>query len=158
MGKKKRKKKTLRLIGRRDRIDIPELELIAVEAKVDTGAYTSALHVQKIRAFKRDGVTWVRFRLRHPSNPLYSDKVHEFPVVDEKTVRNSFGKIEERYTIRTPIRLFGKSYKVEFSLTNRAKLECPVLLGRKVLYRRFVVDVSQKDLSYQQKLKQTVQG
>lgn len=148
-----KKKRNHRVIGRRDLIDLPGLDLMEVEAKIDTGAYTSALHVQRIKLMDKDGEPWVRFQMKHPSHPSFNNKVYEFPVVNEKRVKNSSGKMEKRVTIQTRVLLFGKAYKVEFSLTNRAKMECPVLIGRKLLYRRFVVDVAQKHLSYQHKIK-----
>jgi hypothetical protein len=149
----KKNNRELLTIGRRDRIDVPDLDLMEVEAKIDTGAYTSALHVQRIKPIEKDGVPWVRFQMKHPSHPSFNNKVYEFPVRNEKKVKNSSGKMEKRFTIRTKILLFSKAYQVEFSLTNRSKMECPVLIGRKVLYRKFMVDVSQKDLSYLQKIK-----
>ncbi len=158
MGKEKepskeKKKKAPRVIGRRDKIDLPELDLSDVDAKVDTGAYTSSLHVRGIRQIERDGQQWVRFKLKHPSHPAYTNKKYEFPVYAFKRIRSSFGKSEKRFIIRTPMVIFGKSYITEFSLTDRSRMECPVLIGRKFLYRKFVVDVVQKDLSYTQKIK-----
>ena len=141
-----------RTIGRRDKIDLPELRLSDLDAKVDTGAYTSSLHVRGIKTFTRDGATWVRFKLKHPSHPSYQNERFELPVHDRKRVRNSSGKIEKRYIIRTPLVIFGRAYVTEFSLTDRSRMMCPVLLGRKSLYRKFIVDVAQKDLSYRQKL------
>jgi hypothetical protein len=64
--------------------------------------------------------------------------------------RNSSGKEERRYVIKTSIRLFGKKIRTEFSLANRRKMRYPLLLGRKLLKNRFIIDVSQKDLSAKQ--------
>lgn len=156
MGKKKGKEKKKpfpRIIGRRDKIDLPDLGLENLDAKVDTGAYTSALHVRGIKAFQKDGKSWVRFRMKHPSHPAYNNQKFELPVHAYKNIRSSTGKSERRYIIRTRLVLFGKSYQTEFSLADRSKMECPVLLGRKILYRKFLVDVVQKDLSYTQKMK-----
>ena len=146
-------KRKFRIIGRRDRIDLPEIDLMDIETKIDTGASTSALHVRGIQTFEKEGEKWVLFRMRHPSHPSFNNLRYEFKVQDYKRVRNSSGKVDWRYTIRTRVILFEKAYKVEFTLTDRSKMECPVLLGRKLLYRKFIVDVSQKDLSYSQKLK-----
>lgn len=149
----KKAKRKLKTIGRRDRIDLPEIDLLNIEAKIDTGAYTSALHVRKIQAYERDGKQWVKFLMKHPSHASFNNKTYEFEVCDFKRVKNSSGKVEKRYAIRTQLVLFGKKYKVEFTLTDRSKMDCPVLLGRKMLYRKFIVDVSEKDLSYAQKMK-----
>lgn len=148
-----RKKRKAKIIGRRDKIDLPDLSLWDLDAKVDTGAYTSALHVKGIKAIDKEDGPWVVFKLKHPTHPSYNNMKFELPVYAHKHIKNSFGQIEKRYIIRTPLVIFGKSYITEFSLTNRSKMECPVLLGRKLLYRKFTVDVSQKDLSHQRKHK-----
>ena len=44
------------IIGRRELIDFPELSLFGIEAKIDTGAYTSVLHCHDIR--EEDGVLY----------------------------------------------------------------------------------------------------
>ena len=150
MATRKQQRKT---IGRRDKIDLPELELWDLDAKVDTGAYTSSLHVKGIKEVEKEGETWIRFKLKHPSHPAYRKQQFELPIYAHKRIRNSFGQTEKRYIVRTPAVIFGRAYITEFSLTDRSKMECPVLLGRKLLYRKFLVDVGQKDLSYQEKMK-----
>lgn len=150
MAKKKTGK---RCIGRRDKVDLPELELEDIDVKIDTGAYTSSLHVKGIKEIKRKGQLWVRFKLKHPHHPAYNNKRIKLPVFAHKRIKNSFGEIEMRYIIKTTMVVFGKSYTTEFSLADRSQMECPVLIGRKFLYRKFLVDVNQKDLSYKQKRK-----
>jgi hypothetical protein len=63
--------------------------------------------------------------------------------------------MQERYIIKSKIILFGKAYKAEFSLSDRSHMKNPILLGRKLLNGKFVVDVSEEDLSYQLKLNKT---
>jgi hypothetical protein len=62
-------------------------------------------------------------------------------------VRTSSGKEEKRYVIKTLIKLFGRNIRTEFTLANRRKMSYPILLGRKLLKGRFIIDVAQKDLS-----------
>lgn len=152
MAKKKKASKSV--IGRRDLVDIPELELFAVDAKVDTGAYTSALHVKEINPFERDGNLYVTFKLIHHSHSSYPNTSLTLPVHDQKVIRNSFGIEEMRFVIKAHVVLFGKQYLTEFSLADRSKMDTPVLLGRKLLYRKFVVDVSLTNLSHKSTLKQ----
>lgn len=147
MGKKMRRK----TIGRRDKLDLPELGLEELDAKIDTGAYTSSLHVKGVKEIEKKGVRWVKFKLKHPHHPAYNNKVIKLPVFAHKRIKNSFGEHEMRYIIKTQLVVFGRSYITEFSLTDRSRMECPMLIGRKFLYRKFLVDVSQKDLSYKQK-------
>jgi hypothetical protein len=146
-------RKTKRVIGRKDMVDLPGLQLFDIDAKIDTGAYTSALHVKMIRPFEKEGKTWVRFRLLHPHHPAFNNKEFSMPVAAHKAIKNSSGEAEVRYIVRTTIVLFGRNYRTEFSLADRSRMECPVLLGRKLLYRKFLVDVTQKNLSFKQKQK-----
>ncbi len=68
------------------------------------------------------------------------------PVYKIKKVKSSNGKVEKRIFIKTAIELFGKKYKAELSLTDRADMKYPMLIGRKYLQGHFLVDVS---LQYQ---------
>lgn len=145
--------KALKIIGRKDLIDLPALHLEEIDAKIDTGAYTSSLHVKRIRPIEKDGKPWVKFKLAHPHHPAFNNKEFTLPVFAHKNIKNSFGQSELRYVVHTPVVLFGKQYMAEFSLTDRSKMDCPVLIGRKLLYRKFLVDVTQKNLSFKQKQK-----
>lgn len=138
------------IIGMTDLVDFPELKLFDVQAKVDTGAFTSALHckdVQLIRSGLRKKLSfWLIDKTGEPAHQFYSDQF------SQRMIRNSFGVAELRYVIKTRIVLFGRIIRAEFTLADREQLKNPVLLGRKLLRNRFVVDVSQKNLSYQQKI------
>jgi hypothetical protein len=148
-----KRRKVLRTIGRRDLVDLPGLQLLEIDAKIDTGAYTSALHVKEIEAFEKEGEPWVRFKLDHPHHPAFNNKKIKMPVFAHKHIKSSTGQAEMRYIVRTQIVLFGRRYLAEFSLTDRSKMDFPVLLGRKLLYRKFIVDVTQKNLSFKHKVK-----
>ncbi len=149
-------RKALKTIGRQDLVDLPGLQLLDIDAKVDTGAYTSSLHVKAVEAFEKDGQLWVRFKLDHPHNAAYNNKAFRMPVFAHKPIKSSSGQAEFRYIVQTDIQLFGKRYKTEFSLTDRSQMDFPVLLGRKLLYRKFIVDVTQKNLSFKQKQKRKI--
>lgn len=150
----KKKKVSKRVIGRHDFVDIPELDLFAIDAKIDTGAYTSALHVTKIRPFLQEGALWVKFKLKHHTHPGYPNKSISLPVFAQKNIRSSSGEEEFRYIIRAHVVLFGRKFLTEFSLADRSKMDRPVLLGRRLLYRRFIVDVSMVNLSYKESKKE----
>jgi hypothetical protein len=125
-------------IGRREIIDFPDLELFGVTAKVDTGAYTTALHCHDIREEK--GVLY--FKLLDPSHPDYTAKELSIKEYFQKEIKNSFGEIEKRYIIKTIVRIGKKRIKSVISLTDRGTMRYPVLIGRKLLKNRFIVDVS----------------
>ena len=125
-------------IGRREIIDFPELGLIGITAKVDTGAYTTALHCHDIR--EENGVLY--FKLLDPTHPDYNKQEQKFTEYFQKEIKNSFGEIEKRYIIKTIVKIGRKRIKSLISLTDRGTMRYPVLIGRKLLKNRFVVDVS----------------
>jgi hypothetical protein len=74
-------------------------------------------------------------------------------VFTEKKVKSSFGDYEFRYQVKLRMTIFGKNYLTRFNLSNRKNMKYPVLLGRKFLNNRFIVDVSKQDLSHNLKNK-----
>jgi hypothetical protein len=139
------------VIGRRDRIDFPELGITNIEAKVDTGAYGSALHCHHVEVINKNGLDFLTFKVLDPTHPEYEDKVISIKTFKDKIVKSSSGESEHRYTFKTTVTIFNEMHLVEFSLTNRDKMKYPILLGRKFLKEKFLVDVHQKDLSFQLK-------
>jgi len=126
------------IIGRREEVDFPELGLYGITAKIDTGAYTTALHCHDIQ--ETNGV--LHFKLLDPSHPEYNEQVHAFTEFTQKGIKNSFGEIEKRYLIKTSIKIGERRIKAIISLSDRGKMRYPVLIGRKLLKNRFIVDVS----------------
>jgi hypothetical protein len=129
-------------------VDFPELGLFSIEAKIDTGAYTSAIHCRDVHHFEREGLDFVSFLLLDHTHPQYENQVITMPVLGTKQVKNSFGQTEERLAISTTIKIFNESYPVELSLTDRSAMDYPVLLGRKAIKKRFLVDVSKTNCSF----------
>lgn len=144
-----KRKNDLKVIGRLERIDFPEWNLFDIQAKIDTGAYTSSLHCHHITAQKKEGREMVKFNLLDPSHETYNDKLFELPVHRKKVVKSSNGYREERYIVTTKIKIFDQLLTAELSLTDRSEMRNPVLIGRKFINGRFLVDVSQKYLSTQ---------
>lgn len=132
-------------------VDLPLLELFGLSAKVDTGAYTSAIHYHHAEIIDKEGEEVLHFTLLDPTHPEYNDKSFYFSKFRRRVIKNSFGQSEERFVIETDIKIFGKIYTTEFSLSNRGNLKFPILLGRKLLSKGFIVDVSRTNLSYKQK-------
>lgn len=128
------------LIGRREKASFPGLGLHEIIVKVDTGAYTSSIHCHKIEEI--GGVLHCTFS--DPDRDGYSGETFQFDTYEKKAVRSSNGKIQNRFKISTQIELGGKNYKISLTLANRAKMKYPVLLGRKFLSKKFIVDVSLK--------------
>ena len=137
----------MKVIGRRELIDLPEFGLQNIQAKIDTGAYGCAIHCHKMKVVEKEGKQVLQFQLLDPSHPEYEDKNYHTAHFREKKVKNSGGFVEERFVIQSTVRIFQKEYKTEFSLTNRKRMKHPVLIGRKFLRKKFLVDVSLKNLS-----------
>jgi len=143
----------LKIIGRYDIVDLPALGLEDIPAKVDTGAYGNALHSHEIEVVIRDeGESVLRFKVLDPSHHNYKESYFYSNNFYRKKVKSSSGQSELRYVIRTNIRLFGKTYKTYFSLANRQPMRYPILIGRKFLSGKFLVDVKSYNLSHKYKL------
>jgi hypothetical protein len=140
------------VIGRSDKIDLPDFVIHNISAKVDTGAYTSSIHCvnPKVTGIKKRILT---FSIVDPGNADVSNKRYHTQEFTEKIIRNSFGHVEKRYIIKTHILIFNQVMETEFSLSDRSEMRHPILLGRKLLKKKFIVDVSRFNLSYKQKKK-----
>ena len=130
------------ILGRSDRVDLPKLGLHGIQAKVDTGAWNCSIHCS--RAEVNDGV--LEFIVLDEEHPEFTGTPFRFRKFDRREIRNSSGESELRYVIKTTILIFDRRIRAEFSLSNRGNLKFPVLLGRKILRNRFLIDVTQKDL------------
>ncbi len=150
---KSKKVKSLITIGRVDSVDLPELDLTNIECKIDTGADTSSIHCHRIQLIEKNGVEYLTFKLLDPKHPDYQKKNFKITNFKERKIRSSNGQTEFRYVIKTQVIIFDKVYLTEFTLTNRGKMKYPILLGRKLLNKNFVVDVSKVNLSFENKQK-----
>jgi len=132
------------IIGKTTRIDLPKLGFMGIAAKVDTGAYYCSLHCHHIEIKEIKGEKILCFRLLDPSHPEYRDKEIHFKTYGEKIIKNSFGDSEARFVIRTAVRVNARRIKTYITLTNRGSMKYPMLIGRRLLKNKFVVDVAVK--------------
>lgn len=132
------------MIGRFDKADFPALKLNDIAIKIDTGAYTSSIHCDNI--IEEDGV--LRCTFLDEEHPLYNGKVFTFENYDILFVKSSNGMVQKRYQVQSTIKLFNKTYKISLSLSDRQEMRFPVLIGRKFLNRKFIVDTELVDVSY----------
>lgn len=153
MAMKRTAKKQYR-IGRKDKIDLPDLGLQDVKAKVDTGAFTSAIHCAEYHEGEDNEGPYLEFVLFDKKHPAYTGEKYKVRDFTQRVIKSSFGNKEKRSIIRTNVVLFGEEFQIEFSLSDRKKMKFPILIGRKFLMKgNFVVEVNQYDLSFKQKLK-----
>ena len=138
-----------RKIGRVDKADFPLLDLTNIEVKVDTGAYTSTIHCMNVVVEDN----YLKCVFLDPEHPAYHEKEFIFNEYDVKVIKSSNGQSEPRYRILTEIVLFNKTYPIFLTLSDREEMRYPVLLGRKFLTRRFIVNINSTNLSYKLKKK-----
>ncbi|HVR79507.1 MAG TPA: RimK/LysX family protein [Acidimicrobiia bacterium] len=131
-------KKTV--IGWREWVQLPELGVLETKAKVDTGADNSSLHAFNVERVERNGVDYVRFEV-HPKQRSKMPTIQcEAPLAMVKKVKNPGGRIELRPMIRTKVVVAGVELEALVNLTSRDEMGFRMLLGRRTLRSRFVID------------------
>ena len=131
------------MIGLAEYVDFPEWQVFRLRVKVDTGARSSALHVDNLRELAGGKV---RFDVRlHRSRPERRVTIVA-PVARRTRVRSSTGASEVRVFVTATIRVGPHSIRAEFGLVDRARMIYRMLLGRTALGSRFLVDPSRRYL------------
>lgn len=133
-----------KIIGRLDKADFPELNLSEISIKIDTGAYTSSIHCENIEE-RENGLHCTFLDKEHPE---YNHKPFIFKSYNKIRVKSSNGIAQSRFEIKSTIEIFNKVYKISLSLSNRKEMKYPVLLGRKFLNKKFIVDPDLEYLSH----------
>lgn len=127
------------LAGWREWVQLPDVGIPWIKAKLDTGAQTSSIHAFDIVPFERDGTDWVRFRLRPWQESTEDEVLVERPVHDRRRVRSSSGHVQERFVVTMRALLVGHEVDVEVTLSNRDEMGFRMLIGRQALRHGFVV-------------------
>jgi len=128
------------IVGSQEWISLPDLSIPAIKVRVDSGAKTSALHAVNIQPFNRNNEAWVTFDV-FPIQHNGKKVIHcEARVIDKRIIKSSTGNRENRYVIKTPLKVNELSYDIELTLTNRDSMGYRMLLGREAMAGRMVVD------------------
>lgn len=128
------------IIGWHEWCALPELNLPGIIAKIDTGAKTSSLHAFRLKPFRRKGEEWLRFYVHPVQRHRHPEVLCEARLVDERSVTSSNGESEQRPVIKTILNMGHLSFSSEITLTNRDDMGFRLLIGRRALARRFIVD------------------
>lgn len=132
----------LEVIGRYTYVNLPELGAKHIFAKVDTGAYQSAIHATDIHEVDTPRGKELEFTIlaghHKVEKELPPSRAAEYQKV---MVRNSFGIVQARYVIQTRIAINGRMMKTGITLTDRKDMVAPILLGRRFLRGRYLVNV-----------------
>jgi hypothetical protein len=145
----------MKTIGHIEQIDLVEFGITNVPCKIDTGADTSAIHCERVRIKVVDGKEWLAYKLFDPKHPFYSGKEILTDQFKEKKVKSSFGDYEFRYQVKMRVKFFNRRYVIAFNLSNRKNMKFPILLGKRFLNKKFLVDVSKHNLSLKKTIKKS---
>lgn len=128
------------VVGWREWLQMPDLGVPWIKAKIDTGAKTSSLHAFEPRVIESVTGRRIRFDI-HPWQVGALDSVTvELPIHDVRAVRSSSGHSEDRYVVLMPVVLAGRRVQVEVTLTDRDDMGFRMLVGRQALIQGYVVD------------------
>lgn len=126
-------------VGSFESIDLPDLGLHNIIAKIDTGAFSGAIHCTNIKVVRRGVLRKKVLKFTPADKESLSTETSSFT---KKTVRSSTGHTVKRYLIRTTIVVQGKPYPIEIGLTDRSEMKKQVLIGRRFLREhKMLVDV-----------------
>jgi len=128
------------IIGWREWLSIPQLNIKEIKAKIDTGAKTSALHAFDIKFLKSGRKKLVSFKV-HPQQRDSKKIIHaQAELIDKKLVKNSGGKITLRPVIVTQIKLGVLMWNIKLTLVNRDEMGFRMLLGRDAIKNILLVN------------------
>jgi hypothetical protein len=129
------------IIGNKEKIEFPDLKRRSIVARIDSGAQSSSAHCDKIWVEKMGGqsVLCCHFLKR-------SRRVVRFEKYQKRRVKSSNGIMQTRYVVQLKIRLNGIERTTDVTLTDRSTMNYTVLLGRRFLRGKFLIDVSRSYL------------
>jgi hypothetical protein len=132
---------TLLVIGWNEYVDLPDWGVRRLRAKVDTGARTSALHVDRIDELPGGRVRFdvVLHRKKRDRRIRVEARIRR-----RGRVRSSTGHYTTRIFVKTRVRIGPTEHEIEVSLVDREKMLHRMLLGREALEGRYLVDVSRR--------------
>lgn len=134
------------LLGWREWVQLPELNLGFIEAKIDTGARSSSLDADPIQEFSRNRQPWLRFSVFSMADLSMNGQIVEARLVGFRDVRSSTGHLTHRPVIETSIQIDTFQWPLELTLTNRRSMGFRLLLGRLAIEERFYIDAARSFL------------
>ncbi|MDD5461141.1 MAG: ATP-dependent zinc protease [Methylococcales bacterium] len=128
------------MLGWREWVALPELNIPRIKAKIDTGARSSALHAFVIDPYRKGGQRWIMFAI-HPRQKHTDVSIEcHAPIKDRRLITDSGGHKQRRYVIETQLILGPSLITAEMTLTNRDGMLFRMLIGRTTMNSRFIID------------------
>ena len=128
------------IVGCVEQCALPDIGINAIEVRIDTGAKTSSLHADNLEEFSKDGEKWLRYEI-HPNVHNVDEVVKcESKIIRKPRIKSSNGLSERRYLIKTTLILGNQQWEIDLTLTDRALMKYPMLLGRQGMRGKVLVD------------------
>lgn len=137
-----KQERKLGIIGSTEYISIGNLNKIP--AKIDTGADSSSIWASDIKV-EEDGT--LTFKLFAPKSPYYTGEVIKSNEYTVSVIRSSNGNEQIRYRTTLPIKIDGHTVKAALTLADRSRNNFPILIGRRTISGKFLVDVSKAEVA-----------
>ncbi|MPW29811.1 ATP-dependent zinc protease [Agarivorans sp. B2Z047] len=134
------------VIGNLETCNLPDLGINDLPVRVDTGAKTSALHVDNLEQIKVNGKPHISFDLHPDIYNLEQVCRCSAPIYDTRKIKSSNGDVEQRYVIQTRFQLGEHIWPIEITLSNRQDMTYLMLLGRQGMSDKVLVDPAQSFL------------
>ena len=135
------KTRKLPIIGSTEFIEVAGIK--DIPAKIDTGADSSSMWASRVN-MREDGT--LEYCLFDKGSPFYTGILLETKDYRAKLVRSSHGDQQVRYRVKLPITIDDNNFETTFTLADRSRNNFPVLIGRRTLENKFLVDVSKSSV------------
>lgn len=131
-----------KIIGWQEWVELPDLGIDKIKAKIDTGARTSTMDADDCELIEKEGIMYAQFQVTFGSRKKPQKKVCMARAVDNRNITNSGGQMEDRIVIVSNIKIGKLIKEIEITLTQRTGMKFRMLLGRTAISEDFVVDVT----------------
>jgi hypothetical protein len=136
----------VQVFGWREKILVEGMKQ-TLNAKLDSGAFTSSIHAEEKELFERDGKKWVKFIVTDP-HIKDSPRVRlEAPLVRIARIKNPGSKSETREVVKLSFKIGERKMRGDFTLNNRSNMLAPVLIGRTVIKELGWVDPTRTNIA-----------
>jgi hypothetical protein len=138
------KKNKTQVIGRLETVNFPNEGIYGIPAKIDTGAFTTSVWATDI--VLEDGI--LSFKILGPDIKGYTGQEIKTKDFKKVVIHNSFGHSEKRFRVDMTMEMAGRKLKTKVNLSNRSLNTYPILIGRRTINGKFVVDVSKSKVKH----------
>lgn len=135
-----RKSQDKLLVGAIELCDLPDLDIVGLTARIDTGAQTSSLHVDNIEEFTKDNETWVAFDIHPDIHNVEKVVRRKAKLKGRRNIKSSNAQKEKRCVISTTLTMGERRWEIQLTLTDRSEMSYLMLIGRQAMNGKIIVD------------------